>query len=170
MYAYPDRITDELLVGQCPKVLHYLDLPIQHCNAQLLRAMNRKGSRQELEEETVARIRSRLPGVVLRTTSSASPGRRRSSLRSCASLSRPYNSTAWAVLLFPEEGTPAARMEGQIAPAKSSAVEDIVMREQAAVAERLAESRVGEALTVLVEGYDASVKYLWPHLRRCPGG
>ena len=162
MYAYPDRITDELLdaMAECPKVLPYLDLPIQHCNAQLLRAMNRKGSRQELEE-IVARIRGRLPGVVLRTTLIVGfPGETQEQFEELCEFVKAIQFDRLGCFAFsPEEGTPAAQMEGQIAPQERQRRQDIVMREQAAVAERLAESRVGEALTVLVEGYDASVKY-----------
>ncbi len=162
MYAYPDHVNEELLdtMAACRKVLPYLDLPIQHCNSEILRAMNRKGSRTELEE-VIALIRRKLPGATLRTTLiTGFPGETEAQFEELCEFVKAMRFDRLGCFAFsPEEGTPAAAMEGQIPEQERLRRQDIVMREQAAVAERLAESRVGEVVTVLVEGYDASVKY-----------
>ena len=69
LYAYPERITDEFIAAMVrnPKVVPYLDLPIQHCNDEVLRAMNRRGGRAEIED-AIARLRAAIPGLTLRTT------------------------------------------------------------------------------------------------------
>ena len=69
LYAYPDRITDELLdvMASHSKILHYIDIPLQHCNGDILHAMNRTGDRQSLTA-LIAKIREKMPDVVLRTT------------------------------------------------------------------------------------------------------
>ena len=122
--------------------------------------MNRRGSRQELED-TIARIRRRLPEVILRTTLIVGfPGETEAQFEELCEFVRKMKFDRLGCFVFsPEEGTPAAQMEDQIPQKEKLRRQDIVMREQAAVAERLAEKRVGEILTVLIEGYDASVKY-----------
>ena len=162
MYAYPDSITEELLdtMAACRKVLPYLDLPIQHCNSDILRSMNRRGSRTELEE-TIALIRRKLPGVTLRTTLIAGfPGETEEQFEELCEFVKAMEFDRLGCFAFsPEEGTVAAAMEGQLPEKERLRRQDIVMREQSAVAERLAERRLGEIMTVLIEGYDASVKY-----------
>lgn len=71
------------------KVVPYLDLPIQHCDDAVLKAMNRRGGRKEIED-AIARLRAAIPGITLRTTLIAGfPVRPRSSTQSCATSSRP---------------------------------------------------------------------------------
>ena len=69
LYCYPERITDELLdiIADEEKIVKYLDIPIQHCNGEILSRMNRWGSEAELEE-LFAKIREKVPGIILRTT------------------------------------------------------------------------------------------------------
>ena len=69
LYCYPDRITDELLdtMAECSKVLHYMDIPLQHADGRILKKMNRSGDRESLTE-LIDKIREKMPDVVLRTT------------------------------------------------------------------------------------------------------
>ncbi len=69
LYAYPERITDELLevMASEPKIAKYLDIPLQHCDGEILRSMNRPGNREELQA-LISRIREKVPGITLRTT------------------------------------------------------------------------------------------------------
>ena len=69
LYTYPDMITDELLsvMKSEEKIVNYLDIPIQHCNKDILKKMNRPGSKEELEA-LILKIRETLPDVTLRTT------------------------------------------------------------------------------------------------------
>ena len=69
LYCYPERITDELIdtIARQEKVLPYIDIPIQHCNRDILKAMNRQGDQQTLWD-LFAKLRTRIPGVILRTT------------------------------------------------------------------------------------------------------
>ena len=68
-YLYPDQITDELVqvIADEPKIVKYLDIPIQHVSARILRAMHRPGDRAELAA-LLASLRERIPGLVLRTS------------------------------------------------------------------------------------------------------
>ncbi len=162
MYAYPDSITEELLdtMASCRKVVPYLDLPIQHCNSEILRRMNRRGSKEQLEE-TVALIRRKLPRAVIRTTLiTGFPGETEEEFEELCEFVKEMKFDRLGCFAFsPEEGTAAAEMDGQIEEEERLRRQDIVMREQAAVAEALSESWVGRVVTVLVEGYDPGVKH-----------
>ncbi len=69
MYCYPERITDELLdvIAREDKLAKYLDIPLQHCSKDVLKAMNRTGNRESLTA-LMQKIRQRIPGITLRTT------------------------------------------------------------------------------------------------------
>lgn len=69
LYCYPERITDELInvMARQEKILHYIDVPIQHCNRDILKAMNRSGDEQSLWD-LFAKLRNKMPDIVLRTT------------------------------------------------------------------------------------------------------
>ena len=85
-YLYPEAVTDELIetIARQPKILHYLDIPIQHCNDAILKAMRRRNTRAEIEA-LFAKLRKAMPDVVLRTSLICGlPGEGRRSLRSCA--------------------------------------------------------------------------------------
>ena len=100
LYAYPERISDEFIAAMVrnTKVVPYLDLPIQHCDDAVLKAMNRRGGRKEIED-AIARLRAAIPGITLRTTLIAGfPGETEGSTPSCATSSRPSNLTALAAL------------------------------------------------------------------------
>lgn len=113
-YTYPDELTDELIdtIAEEPKVVNYLDIPIQHVNDGILRRMNRRGNKQYLEA-LFPKLRARIPGLVIRTSLIAGlPGEGEAEFEElCDFLRRHRLERAGAFPFSPEEGTPAAQME-----------------------------------------------------------
>ena len=111
-YTYPDELTDELIdtIAEEPKVVNYLDIPIQHVNDGILRRMNRRGNKQYLET-LFPKLRARIPGLVIRTSLIAGlPGEGEAEFEElCDFLRRHRLERAGAFPFSPEEGTPAAR-------------------------------------------------------------
>ncbi len=156
LYAYPEEITDELIdvFASEKKICKYLDLPIQHCNDDILRRMGRKTSKKSIEE-LIEKLRSRVPGITLRTTLiSGFPGETEEQFEE---LYRFVNETEFDRLgvftYSAEEGTPAALMEDQVPAETAAKRRDEIMELQQAVAFDLNESHVGEVLDVIIEGY-----------------
>lgn len=157
MYLQPDGITDELLatIAECPAVCRYLDMPLQHASASVLRAMRRRGDATEYLK-LIEHIRSILPDVVLRTTVIAGfPGETRSDMNELLGFLEQARFDYVGVFPYsPEEGTEAADMPNQIPlrtrRARTQRVRDLA---DAIGFERVAE-RVGTRVEVLVEGMD----------------
>lgn len=154
MYLQPDGVTDELLAvfATRDRVCRYLDVPVQHASADVLRRMGRPGDYEYLLA-LVARIRAALPGVTLRTTvMSGFPGETRADARALESFVREAGFDYTGVFAFsPEEGTAAAAMEGQV-PVRTRRARAQRLRDIAdAVGARAAAARVGQTVTVLVE-------------------
>lgn len=157
LYCYPDRITDNLLdtIAENDKILNYIDIPLQHCDERILKAMNRRGSRRQLEE-LIAKIRSRIPGVVLRTTLiTGFPGESDDEFNE---LSEFVNSMKFERLgcfaYSREEGTKAAEMENQIDEEVKLERQNIIMEQQQGIMYDYCQSLVGSTITVLTEGFD----------------
>lgn len=155
-YLYPDAFDDELIdtIASEPKILHYLDIPIQHINDDILNAMNRRGTGAEIRE-LFSKLRERMPDVVLRTSLiTGLPGEGEGEFEElceflrCAKIQR-----AGVFPFYPEDGTPAAAMEHvDFETAQHRA--NLVMGIQAQVMEDFSASLIGETLDVLCEGYD----------------
>jgi len=157
MYAQPDGVTDDLLaaMAECTNVCRYLDMPLQHASAPVLRSMRRRGDAQEYLH-LIAHIRAVLPGVVLRTTLIAGfPGETK---RDAAVLQRFVEEARFDYVgVFPysaEEGTPAAEMADQV-PMRTRRARAQRLRDLADTIgfDRTAE-HVGQTLDILVEGID----------------
>lgn len=104
LYCYPERITDELLdvLAEEPHMVPYLDLPIQHCDGEILRRMHRPGNEETLRK-TIAHIRERVPDITLRTTLiTGFPARPRNSSTGWAISFRICSSITWAVSPIPK--------------------------------------------------------------------
>ena len=161
LYAYPDTITDELLdvMAKEEKILPYLDIPLQHCEGRVLKAMNRRGDRESLSA-LLNRIRSKVPGIALRTTLIAGfPGETEEEFSELADFVRTEKFARMGSFAYsPEEDTPAAEMDGQVPNEVKARRQEILMTEQAAVTQEWNQARIGSELTVLVEGYDRLVK------------
>ena len=160
-YTYPDEITDELIdvVASEPKIVKYLDIPIQHVNDGILKRMNRRGDRAYLEE-LFAKLRARIPGLVLRTSLIAGlPGEGEAEFEElCDFLRRWKLERVGAFAFSPEEGTPAAKMDypdQEIAQRRA----DYIAQLQSEVLDAYNASRFDRTLEVLVEDWDGTYFY-----------
>ena len=117
LYAYPERITDEFIetLASCDKVVKYLDLPIQHCNDEILKGMNRKGGRAAVDS-AITRLRAAIPDIVLRTTLIAGfPGESEEQFEELCQFVHDVRFDRLGCFAYSaEENTVAATMPGQI--------------------------------------------------------
>ena len=157
LYCYPDRITDELLTAMRDnkKVLHYLDLPLQHADGGILRAMNRTGDRASLTA-LVEKIRSYLPDCVLRTTFiTGFPGEDEDAF---TTLSEFIDDVEFDRLgCFPysaEEGTAAAALPDQVDAETAARRADVLMEQQYDIMQDKMRDLIGTVQTCVVEEYD----------------
>ena len=155
-YVYPDEIDDEFIdvMATEPKIVKYLDIPIQHCNSKILKLMNRRGDKEFLED-LFAKLRAQVPGIVLRTSViTGLPGEGEEEFAElCEFLKEQRLERVGAFPFSPEEGTPAAEMEfpdASIAQTRAEMVETI----QSAIMDDYSEGIIGSTLEVLVDGYD----------------
>ena len=157
LYAYPEKITEELLdvMAKEPKIAKYLDLPIQHCNQDVLRAMRRPGNREQLET-LIAHIREKIPGVTLRTTLIAGfPGETEEQFAELCEFVKSVRFDRLGCFAYSqEEGTPAGEMENQIDEETKAERARIVTEEQMNIMAEKNEEMIGRELLCVVEGYD----------------
>lgn len=157
LYCYPDRITDNLLdtIAENDKILNYIDIPLQHCDERILKAMNRRGNREQLEE-LIAKIRSRLPGVVLRTTLiTGFPGESDDEFNELSEFVNKMKFERLGCFAYSqEEGTKAAEMENQIDEEVKLKRQEIIMQQQQGIMYDYCQSLIGSTITVLTEGFD----------------
>ena len=155
LYCYPEEITDELLYAMrdLPKVLHYLDMPVQHAADSILKKMGRRTDRRELEEK-IQRIRSVLPDVCLRTTLiTGFPGEKEEDHRQLMDFVERMRFDRLGVFTYSkEEGTPAAKMSPQIpARVKKKRRKELMLLQQQIAFEE-AEAMSGRVVDAIVEG------------------
>ena len=155
-YLYPDEISDELIevIASEPKIVKYLDIPIQHCNSKILKLMNRRGDGADLRQ-LFAKLRENIPGLVLRTSViTGLPGEGEEEFAElCQFLKEMRLERVGAFPFSPEEGTPAADMEfvdNEIAVQRAQMVESI----QSRIMDECNAAIIGKTLEVLVDGYD----------------
>ena len=155
-YLYPDELTDELLevIASEPKIVKYMDIPIQHVNDTILKKMNRRGTKAELNE-LFAKIRRKIPNAVIRTSLiTGLPGEGEAEFEELCDWLREYKLERVGAFAFsPEEGTAAAKMEH---PDEETAVRraEIVSELQSRIMDAYNEARLGTTMEVLCEGYD----------------
>ena len=160
-YTYPDELSDELIdtVASEPKIVKYLDIPIQHVNDGILKKMNRRGDKAYLEE-LFTKLRDRIPGLVIRTSLIAGlPGEGEAEFEElCDFLRRRRLERVGAFAFSPEEGTPAAKMEY---PDEETARRraDYIAQLQSEVLDEWNESRFDTVMEVLVEDWDGESYY-----------
>ncbi len=156
LYCYPEEITDELIetVKREPKICHYFDLPIQHCNDEILRRMGRRTTKTELVQR-IRRIREMLPDVALRTTLiSGFPGETCPQHEECVAFVADMKFDRLGVFPFSaEEGTPAAQFPEQISESTKQKWADEIMEAEQDVIFRKNEQLIGQRFQVLVDGY-----------------
>ena len=157
LYCYPDRITDELIdvIASEDKIVKYIDLPLQHCNGEVLKRMNRRGDKESLTA-LINKIKAKIPNVVLRTTFiTGFPGETEEQFEELAEFAAEVKFQRLGCFPYSqEEDTPAAEMPGQIDDDIKQKRADIIMEHQQSVMADWCESLVDTELEVLVEGYD----------------
>lgn len=157
LYCYPDRVTDELLdvMAEQPKIVKYMDIPLQHCSERILRAMNRKGSKDSLLA-LIKKIRSKVPGIALRTTMMVGfPGETRRDIEELALFVREARFEKLGVFVWSaEEDTPAYDLPDRVSEKEGNRRMDIIMEEQSRVIDSHGEEMIGKEITVVVEGFD----------------
>lgn len=157
LYCYPDKITDELLqvMAEEEKIVKYLDLPLQHCNGRVLKTMNRKGNKEELVE-LIAKIREKVPGIVLRTTFIAGfPTETEEEFAELENFAKEVRFERVGCFAYSqEENTPAAKLEPQIPEDVKERRAEIIMENQQEIMEKFCQKLDGKIIEVLVEGYD----------------
>lgn len=157
LYCYPDKITDELLetMARQPKVLHYIDLPLQHADDKILKAMNRRGDGEFLRN-TVRRIREALPDAVIRTTFIVGfPGEGEKEFENLEVFVNEIEFDRLGCFAFsPQEGTPAFDMEDQVEEDVKLRRGEIIMQDQLEIVTLKSQEKIGKTYRVLVEDYD----------------
>jgi len=157
-YLYPDEIGDDLieLVAAEPKILKYLDIPIQHINSAILRRMNRRGSGDELRA-LFRKLRERIPGLLLRTSLIVGlPGEGEAEFEEmCAFLREAKIERAGVFAYSPEEGSAAAEMPDRCDEETAQRRLELVMALQAEIMDDFDQSRVGKTYDVLCAGAGA---------------
>ena len=162
-YVYPDEIDDAFIevMAEEPKIVKYLDIPIQHCNSKILKLMNRRGDGQFLRE-LFKKLRERIPGLVLRTSViTGLPGEGEEEFAElCEFLKEQRLERVGAFPFSPEEGTPAAEMEfvdSEVAQARAQMVETI----QSRIMDDYNASMIGKTLDILVDGFDEELEQFY---------
>ena len=157
LYCYPDKITDELLseMRDNPRLLPYMDIPVQHISDEILRKMNRHGDSACIRD-AIKRIREAVPDVTLRTTAIVGfPGETDADFEELCQFIKEVRFDRFGAFTYSaEEGTPAAEMVGQLDEQTKQDRYDILMQTQTEISAALLSEKVGKILTVLCEGYD----------------
>jgi ribosomal protein S12 methylthiotransferase len=156
LYAYPADVRDDVIAAMAeePKVCKYLEMPLQHCDARVLKAMNRGGSRAELEQ-LVAKLRANVPGLTLRTTFIVGfPGETAKEFRGLEAFVEWARFERMGAFTYsPEEGTPAGAMSGQIATRVKEQRRHRLMERQREISWAYNQTLIGQRLRVLVDAF-----------------
>jgi len=157
LYCYPERITDELLetIAGEEKLVKYLEIPIQHCNGEILSKMKRWGDSEKLEN-LFAHIREKIPNVILRTTLiTGFPGETEEQFNELAEFVQRVRFDRLGCFAYSrEEGTKAFDFDGQIDEEVSSHRADIIMEQQMMISYENNQKLIGKSFTAVVEGFD----------------
>lgn len=157
LYCYPDRITDELVetMKNQDKVVNYIDLPLQHADDKILKAMNRRGD-QALIRSVISKLRAEIPDVVIRTTFIVGfPGEGEEEFETLAEFVNEIEFDRLGVFTFsPQEGTPAFDMEGQVDEDVKTRRGEVIMQDQYSIMEEKNNEKIGKTYKVVVEEYD----------------
>ena len=158
-YLYPEAVTDELIdvIASQRKIVHYLDIPIQHCNDGILKAMRRRNTKQEIID-LFAKLREAMPDVVIRTSLICGlPGEGEEEFEELCQFLREQRIQRAGVFQFsPEEGTLAAAMDNQVDSDVAQRRVELVVDLQSRVMDEYNEERLGTVMEVLCEGFDSS--------------
>lgn len=156
-YLYPEAVTDELIqvIAKEKKILHYLDIPIQHANNGILKAMRRNITKEALTT-LFEKLRTAMPDVVIRTSIICGlPGEGEAEFEELCDFLRAQKLQRVGVFQFsPEEGTLAAGMDNQVEPEVAARRVELVTDLQSWIMDQYNERRLGSCMEVLCEGFD----------------
>lgn len=157
LYCYPDRITDELIdvMAEEDKIVKYIDIPLQHCNGEILQKMNRHGNRESLTA-LLNKIRAKMPDVIFRSTFiTGFPSETDEQFEELAEFAAEIKFQRLGCFAYSkEEDTKAALMPDQIDDDIKQKRADIIMEHQQSVMAEYCESLIDKEIEVLVEGFD----------------
>lgn len=157
LYCYPDRITDELIetMKNQEKIVNYIDLPLQHADDKILKAMNRRGD-QALIRSVISKLRAEIPDVVIRTTFIVGfPGEGEEEFETLAEFVNEIEFDRLGVFTFsPQEGTPAYDMDDQVEDDVKTRRGEVIMQDQYSIMEEKNNEKIGKTYKVVVEDYD----------------
>ncbi|MBP9989257.1 MAG: 30S ribosomal protein S12 methylthiotransferase RimO [Ruminococcus sp.] len=157
LYCYPDRITDELIetIKNQEKICNYIDLPLQHADDRILKAMNRRGN-QQLIRDVISKLRSEIPDVVIRTTFIVGfPGEGNEEFETLAEFVNEIEFDRMGCFTFSaQEGTPAFEMENLVEDEDKIRRGEILMSDQYEITEDKNNQKIGNTYKVIVEDYD----------------
>ena len=162
-YLYPEAVTDALIetMARQKKILPYVDIPIQHCNDGILKAMRRRNTKQDLLD-LFAKLRRAMPEVVFRTSLICGlPGEGEAEFEELCQFLQEQKLQRVGVFQFsPEEGTLAAKMERQVDPETAARRVELLLDLQSRIMDAYNDSRQGRTMEVLCEGFDSQAG-LW---------
>ena len=157
LYSYPERITDKFIevLKNEEKLVKYIDMPIQHCNDEALKRMNRKSNKKMLTD-LVMKLRKEIPDITLRTTLIAGfPGETDEQFEELCEFVKEMRFDRLGCFAYSrEEGTPAYNFENQIDEDVKEKRAEIVMDEQTRIFYELNENKIGQVVEVVTEGFD----------------
>lgn len=155
LYTYPNTVTEELIdsIYGNPKILNYLDMPIQHIDSDMLHRMNRHGERSHIEN-ILRYVRQSAPGFILRTTAIVGfPGETEAQFQELLDFIREYRLDRLGAFTYsPEDNTPAAEFPGQIPEEIKEERLARLMTVQQEISLSLNQSRIGQETEILIEG------------------
>ena len=162
LYSYPEGITDELIdtVANNEKIAKYFDIPIQHISNSILKKMNRKTTREDIEN-LIKKIRNKIPGVTLRTSLIVGfPGETKDDFNQLLEFVKTTKFDKLGTFMYSkEEGTPAAKLEGQIHGNTKKSRYNKIMKEQQKISEENLKNKIGMTYNVLIENASFDAKY-----------
>ncbi|MDE5649110.1 MAG: 30S ribosomal protein S12 methylthiotransferase RimO, partial [Oscillospiraceae bacterium] len=157
LYCYPERITEELLevIANQEKIVKYMDIPIQHCNGEIIKRMNRRGDRQFLTE-LMKKIRNKVPDIVIRTTLiTGFPVETQEQFEELAEFVKDMRFDRLGCFAYSqEEGTAAAKFDGQLDEEIKTHRADIIMEQQQLISEEKNSDKMDGVFEAVVEGFD----------------
>ena len=155
LYCYPEHIYDDFIteMARNPKVLPYVDMPMQHAADKILRLMGRRSTQAELRA-TIAKLREAIPGVTLRTTLIAGfPGETKGDFTELCDFVKEIKFDRLGVFAYSrEEGTPADKLEGHLVEKTKKARADRLMKIQQEVSMVKMAEKIGSNLEIIIEG------------------
>lgn len=163
LYSYPEGITDELIdeVATNPKLAKYFDIPIQHISNTILKKMNRKTTKENIEN-LISKIKDKIPNVTLRTSLIVGfPGETQEDFEELQQFIENIKFDKLGVFMYSkEEGTPAEKLPNQIHGNIKKARYNKIMRKQQEISKNKLKEKIGKTFEVLIEQISFDKKYL----------